>query len=826
MEPMLGRWERIRFGRYASWMARSIGLGTILLLMGVARSASAGPPEADLPDVKMPSLRADRPRLIFRPDGSDWPWTFAKARQRYQTNDRLRKLLKPWLDEPVAKDPSPAASALRYRLTGDEAAARQAIEKLQTRTMDKIGHEYYSDGWEYALAYDWLYDHPDITDEKRRTIEGFLVANARRALDLLNDESWDLEPSLWHGRTKIANLAMVVALTLETAPEAEALRAQLARFFGDACRALRISEGWPEGYAYWLGNRSFPFALAVDCWRTATGTSAVAGIDLVDMLRRTGMWHVYGMRPDNKFLLYADVFQGVLIDYGYRAQTMDYYARITRDPYLQAFALHGHANSDTPYFRRTRWVAALAFDPDVPLPEGSSSADPLAGMGALPKAELFGPGAYNLAVFRTGWQADSTMISFRAGASQVHHAHYNAGTFTVYRDAPLAVLSGGYSGFGSEHRENYYIRSVAANCPLVLMPGERLATRRHYDHPTTSTGGQRMTIPGGSDIASTAEWRRLSQPGQPYAGGQLVGFDHRPQLFSYVAADLTAAYNSALFAWPEQKPKIGRAVRGLLYLPGHQTLLVYDRTKATSPDYQKKWLLHTINKPACCDTTVLKGKQDDGILATAVRDLRVTSGTGAMTVRALLPDRSRWLLIGGANHRFYIEDDGDQSDGFDGRNATGGIERRSRRSYFDLGNWRAELEPTESAESHEFLVAMCLGREGGPVASGVELVGSSPDYAACQVGQTIVVFADVTRLAGRVPVQLVPSQVASQIILCALAKPQPVGVTRFDTVAPPRCTATFRPKLPLPAGRSVCVVLDATNLNRMTIGLDSAAPTR
>jgi len=820
---MLVRCQSIRFGRYESWMACSIGLGAILLLLGLARNASAGPPQSDLPDVKMPSLRADRPRLIFRPDGSDWPWTFEKLRQRYQTHDRFRKLLKPWLDEPVSKDPSPAASALRYRLTGDEAAARQAIEKLQTRTMEKIGHEYYSDGWEYSLAYDWLYDHPDITDEKRRTIEGFLVANARRALDLLNDESWDLEPSLWHGRTKIANLAMVVALTLQTSPEADALRAQLVRFFGDACRALRISEGWPEGYAYWLGNRSFPFALAVDCWRTATGASTAAGVDLVEMLRRTGMWHVYGMRPDNKFLLYGDVFQGVLIDYGYRAQTMDYYARITRDPYLQAFALHGHANSDTPYFRRTRWVAALAFDPDVHLPKGSTPKDPFAALNALPGAELFGPGAYNLAVFRTGWQADSTMISFRAGASQVHHAHYNAGTFTVYKDAPLAILSGGYFGFGSEHRENYYVRSVAANCPLVLMPGERLATRRHYDHPTASTGGQRITIPTGSDVASTAEWRRLSQPGQAYAGGQVVGFDHQPNVFGYVAADLTAAYNSTLFSWPEQKPKIRRALRGLLYLLGRQTLLVYDRITATSRDYQKKWLLHTIEKPACSDTTVLKGEQDDGILATTARDLQVTSGNGAMTVRALLPEPSRWLLIGGPSHRFYVEDDGDQSDGFDGRNAVGGMKERSRRSYFDLGNWRAELEPAKAAESHDFLVAMCLGREGGHVVAGVELVGRGPDYAACQVGETIVVFADVTKLAGPALVEVVPTQGAAQIIACALTEPQPIGVTQFGTVAPPRCTATFRPKVPLPAGRSARFVVDATKLNRMTISLDDAA---
>ena len=263
--------------------------------------------------------------------------------------------------------------------------------------MEDIGSEYYSNGWEFALAYDWLFDHPSITPEKRAKIEGYLVANAKRALELLNDDGWELSPSMWHGRTKIANLAMIVALSLETAPEAEELRAgRSCRFFGDGCRALRLSEGWPEGYAYWLGNRSFPFALAVDCWRTATGEPGVAGIDLAEMIRRTDLWHVYGQGPDDRFLIYGDVFQGVRMDYFWRAQTMDYYARITGDPHLQAFAVNGHLKSPRPYYDQWRWAAALAFDPEGKMPkasthtgraggaEGSAAVGPVRGRGVQP----------------------------------------------------------------------------------------------------------------------------------------------------------------------------------------------------------------------------------------------------------------------------------------------------------------------------------------------------------------------------------------------------------------------------------------------------------
>jgi hypothetical protein len=565
-----------------------------------------------------------------------------------------------------------------------------------------------------------------------------------------------------------------------------------------------------------LGNRAFPFALAIDCYRTATGKRAIAGIDLVELIRRTGYWHVYGMRPDNKFLLYGDIYQGVLIDYFFRAQAMDYYARITGDPYLQAFALHGHKNASRPYHNRYRWVAALAFDPRQPLPAGSTVDDPLAGFQALPRAELFGAGAYNLGVFRGGWSSDSTMISFRAGAIQVHHAHYDAGNFTIYKEAPLAVLSGAYSSFGSDHRQDYYIRSVAANCPLILVPGERLATRYHYDRPNVSSGGQRVVFPGGSDVGSTAEWRRRSQAGQELAAGRLTGFSHQPGCLGYIAADLTCAYNSTFFRYPDQAAKLRRAARALVYLPGQDVLLVYDRIAATSAGYQKKWLLHCQARPECANTSLLRGTREDGILETPDKDLKVVNGKGVLAMRALLPDESRWLLVGGPNHRFYVEADGDQSDGFDGRN----LEMRRRgRSYFDLGLWRAELEPTQPAASHDFLVALAIGTVEKPCVNGAVVVGRGKRYIACQVGRTIVILVDAAGGVRSLDAGVLPAQPASEIIACVLVDPKPIPEDRFSTCIPPGCAGQLKCDRPLPAGASVKLSVDLKDENRPRIAL-------
>ncbi len=785
-------------------------LGSLVALAMQAALLLAGPASGDLPDIRMPPVATDHPRLVFRPEGKG-PWTFARLRQLYETEPQpaeqatnLRSVLKPWLDQPAEKDPSPAASALRYRLTGDEKAADRAINQLLSRPMENIGSEYYSNGWEYALAYDWLYDHPSITPQKRQVIEKYLVANAKRAIELLNDDGWELCPSLWHGRTKITNLGLIVCLALDTAPEAAELRSQIARFFGDACRALRLSEGWPEGYAYWLGNRSFPFALAVDCWLTATGTTQVTGINLAEMLRRTDLWHVYGQGPDDRLLLYGDVFQGVRIDYSWRAQTMDYYARITGDPYLQAFALNGHLKTKNPYSGQYRWIAALAFDPTLKSPATSAPAEPLAGLKDLPLSDLFGPGSYNLAVFRTGWTPLDTLISFKAGDIQVHHAHYDAGTFTIYKGAPLAVNSGTYAEFGSTHRQMYYVQSVAANCPLVLMPGEILETTQHYDGPFTGSGGQRVVLPQGSAITSAASWRRDSRPGNIMAAGKLIGYAWQPGQFGYVAADLTNAYNSEAFCSPGQKPKIRQAVRALLYLPQPETVIVYDHIIATAAQYQKKWLLHTINKPDLAQTTVLKGTPDNGILESSARDATVTNKTGIMHVQALLPEASRWLLIGGDDYRFYVETDGDQKNGFNGQNP---IEGFNKAGYFDTGNWRLELEPTIPAESDDFLVAMSLGTTDNPPAHTAHLIGRSngKDAIACQVGSTLVIFAQAADQTTSAALSVTPTDPVSRIVTCTLTKPRPIPLDTFAPLRPDRRAAATQLATPLPAGEPAVI---------------------
>lgn len=287
------------------------------------------------------------------------------------------------------------------------------------------------------------------------------------------------------------------------------------------------------------------------------------------------------------------------------------------------------------------------------------------------------------------------------------------------------------------------------------------------------------------------------------AGKGAWTFDWQPGEFGFAAADLTCAYNSTYFSWPGQEPKIRRAVRGLVYLPEPETVLVYDRIVSTAAGYQKKWLLHTIDKPLVAQAKVLKGEADNGILEALGKDVRVTNKKGLMDVSALLPAQSRWLLVGGTDYRFYVETDGDQANGFDGQNVTKGL---NTRGYFDAGNWRLELEPTIPAQADDFLVAMTLGTTDAPPAHKAVLVGRGERYAACQVGSTIVVFADAVGGTAGADAQVTPVAPANRVVTCVLTEPQDVPVGAFEPVRPPQRSTVCKLDTPLPAGKPAWVL--------------------
>lgn len=581
--------------------------------------------------------------------------------------------------------------------TGKNDFAEQAIRFASAfrHQLPNVNGEY-GDLWELALAYDLLSLYPRISNSDRIAIEEELQRGLEQYLALLDEDS----PSLWHGRTTLAAYAWLIAVVLDGQDaKTRALQVRSQGHFLTSIRALELTEGWPEGYNYWINTRAFPLALAASAYVTGL-QGAVKAERVKQSMVRVGLWTLYATRPDNRIEGIGD--EGPRVDLKDETRrVIDLIAQITHrsefalySTYLES--LHGMES----YYRDYRWGFRLFNDPAIPL-AGLRSSSLSTFSGLLPLTALFGRDAMNQVYIRGGWKADDTFITFRAGQSFTHHGHYDAGHFSIFKGAPLAINSSTYGDFNSENRLYYSIRTVAKNSLLVLRPDEEVKAGRSLPE-NVADGGQRITLPTGSAITSVEDFGANLGGGRHLEGGTLLRYEHVPEQYTYVAADLTSAYNNTRHDQGGWGGKVRKVVRELFYLYPDDRLLVHDVVESIEPGYAKKWLLHTVNRPQVASLRTLVGDSGNGILESASDMAQVHNGKGYLQVQRIYPAGAVMRLVGGADYRYYVEVDGDDSD-LDGRSFAAGA---SYEKWFDVGNWRIEIQPARQQKIAEFLVAL------------------------------------------------------------------------------------------------------------------------
>ena len=622
-------------------------------------------------------------------------------------------------------------SAACWMTTRDVSSAKRAIRGLLDAWVEQPdANRVYGTGWKLALAYDWVADFPGMTTVQRQVIEAKLEEALQYYLLVLNADS----ASLWHGRMTLASNAWLVAMALgNEGDKRQRMFLNATQHFLSVVDALQLTEAWPGGFNYWVNNRAFYFGLAAAAF--VNGLEDNKHKEFVrDVTKRTALWHVYATRPDHRAEGLGD--EGPRVDLGEEAgRFIDLAAAITRSPVLEAYSdflheLHGKRT----YYRGYRWWYQLLMPDEIaPQAKGLARFETL-----LPTSELFGRGAMNLAYIRSGWNENATFISFRAGASFSHHGHYDAGHFSVFKSAPLALTSGTYGGFFSPHRLNYSIRSVAKNTLLVMRPGERVQPNRHFPE-NVADGGQRLVMPTGSAIQSVEDWREGLSEGKHLRGGRVLAFESEHADYTFLASDLTDAYNTSRHDEGGEGGKVDRVLRSLLYLQDQDRLLIYDRVQTVDPAYTPKWLLHTANKPHMRGQHLLAGKTNNGILESFERVAEVKNADARMRVDILLPERPRNLLIGGEDYRYYVDVDGDAAT-LDGRNF---VQGEKPAKWFDRGSWRLEVQPEEPALDNRFLhvLSMSVGSaDTGEPPVMLDSVGSGFGHAL--VGDQLVVFTE------------------------------------------------------------------------------------
>ena len=255
---------------------------------------------------------------------------------------------------------------------------------------------------------------------------------------------------------------------------------------------------------------------------------------------------------------------------------------------------------------------------------------------------------------RGDWTQDATWLRFECGDPFTQHQHLEAGNFEIFRRQPLAMESGEYNDdWSSAHAVNWMIRTVAHNCILVYMPGEKFNCSRAQGAGTMANdGGQLENIRYSEDLAT---WKQNLGTNDH---GNIAAYDNQAE-FMYVAGDCTKAYNRA---------KVSAVMRQIVFIRPN-TFVIYDRVNSTRADYEKTWLMHCMNEP----------KIEGSIF-------EVKDGKGKLSGQTLLPEKAKVTSVHGYTYRgktYEAQEGGSQ-------NST-------------AVKWRVEVTPTVAATQDVFL---------------------------------------------------------------------------------------------------------------------------
>ncbi len=217
---------------------------------------------------------------------------------------------------------------------------------------------------------------------------------------------------------------------------------------------------------------------------------------------------------------------------------------------------------------------------------------------------------------RSSWEEDATYFFFKCGDRFTAHQHLDLNHFIIYKHAELAGDGGHYDEFGTVHDVNYHLRSIAHSTVLVLDPEERWPGIR-AGQVTANDGGQHHSWQHHNGAAvDPADW--LKQKEAMHIGN-LLAYDEQGD-YLYVAGDATRAYAAK---------KLSLFTRQIVFFRP-DTFIIFDRVKATQPQFKKTWLLQAMRVPE-----------------ESAEQLVITNGQGRLFVQTLLPDQAQVRLVSG-----------------------------------------------------------------------------------------------------------------------------------------------------------------------------------
>ncbi|OAM90501.1 heparinase II/III family protein [Termitidicoccus mucosus] len=668
----------------------------VLLLSSVPLCAEYRIGEKEIPSVKIHSDAADfavhpsHPRLFFR--DTDIPTIRTRIAGEYQTE--WRQMLHHLEEVGLSQRPGKFAVhphlksweivrniAFVAAVTGEERYIKWSKEWAAIMAdAGPVGNDTEFRGRLQclAIAYDWLF--PWLSADEKQALEKAILAHI--------DRSWYFATQSTNyvgGHSRWGNFALTAGL-LALVTEHPELREKLLLLRRHWLEGYFPAQGWiarDGGYHMgWSYSAAYLTASIHYVWSTATNESV-----FFPWQAKIPWFWIYGRQGDGTYANTGDAYTVTDDLNAYQSDLLILAAGVLKEP-RAAWALKDRTNRFADILYQDKSVRPLAPD------------DPAAPLELSRHFRNAG-----VVIARDRWDGKTTLLNFASTPFfATNHLHRDANAFTLHYRGSLAVDSGIYDeggknagGYGGTHWRNYFTRTIAHNAITVFDPAQKMFV---LDEPASNDGGQvfRQEPTKLADI----------QPG---------GHAHLDGIVHYVATDdYTYAVGDATKAYDAERVRL--AQREIVYLRaaarGHPVVVVYDRVESVKAEFQKRFLLHTINKP------VVRGN-----LAVAENQ------GGRLSCLTLLPEKAGLALIGGPGKEAWV----------DGKNYPWDETAKKRRSR-ELAQWRLEVSPREARLRDDFLHVLFVDDAGAPVIDAKEAaLVQSGDNAGVEVAGWRILFS-------------------------------------------------------------------------------------
>ncbi len=491
--------------------------------------------------------------------------------------------------------------------------------------------------------------------------------------------------------------------------------------------------GWHESLGYFDGEMGYPMMVDMDGLRTASGLDFFQDSSF---WRSLPFWYLASTVPwDGSLIHWADQgkdrwsqaldgsqsegkgvreyltgLQHNLARLGYPEAE---YAQYLLDDLIGVFYdSGGYAES---YYKVALLNDALWYQPGAAaraLPEGRMSAH-FENLGEV--------------IMREGSQTTDASAMFACARFRGGHQQADNGHFSIWRKGYLAVDSGYYDHWGSEHHYNYARRTIAHNTLTVSMPGETFSSTDHND--------------GGQSLGCNVDYYDSPLRDPACDACSMVLSTREDPYFDFISAELTNSYS------PD---KVSQVTREFVWLRP-DLLVVFDRVESKDASYKKRFLLH-----------------GQGIFTDDGGTWHVDDGQGRMFVKTLLPAGAEVVQVGGSGHEWEVD----------------GVNYPPADGVEFAGAYRLEVSPQSPATFDNFLHVFQLVDQNVSGMEPAELL-SSAEASGVFAGDWVVWFGNRGLIdglsyefdAGR-PVHVVVGDLAA-----ATAYDVKLGDTTFTSVS-------------------------------------------